>query len=216
MAVRADPKSAAGANLLLVLVAGIAVAMTTPAERYWWLAPTVAGFAALLVIWFNWGQHRIRSWRMRRAFNVHLTTAEGKEVFYEMHWPRDSEVLMQLRIKPRLHFTRHELVFGFLGDPSSRPVPIRSVNTFVKRGIRREQGPEENEKHILDHNDNYHIAETREWTRPNTYALGFLVQTRKPGRYPIRLELITDAGESKPVERLVLIVEDRLSGALLC
>jgi hypothetical protein len=184
--------------------------MTTPAERYWWLAPSVAGFAALLVIWFNWGQHKIRAWRLRRPFNVHLTTAEkGSEVFYEMHWPKDSEVLIQLRIKPRLHFTRHELIFGFLGDRSSRPVPIKAVNTFVKRGVRREQSPEENEQHVLDHNDNYHIAEKREWTRPNTYTVGFLVQTRRPGRYPMRLELITDGGESIPVEELVLIVEDR-------
>ena len=118
---------------------------------------------------------------------------------------------MQLRMTPRFHFKQYEVVFGFLGNQSARPLPIKVVNTFIAQGLRREQSPDDTETHSISHKGNYHIMETRERTKPNVYAYGFLVRTREPGRYPIRFELITDCGEGKPVEPLVLVVEERSS-----
>jgi hypothetical protein len=146
---------------------------------------------------------------MRRPFHVHFTTAEGTSNFHELHWPPNSEALVQTRMAPRLHYRQHEIVFGFIGDKSTRPLPLSVVNTFIARGKRRTQSPEDDEAHAVDHNDNYHVKETRECTRPNVYTLGFRVQTRQPGRYPVRLEVITECGEGKPVEELIFIVEDR-------
>jgi hypothetical protein len=148
---------------------------------------------------------------MKRPFKVHFTTPEGTDAFWEMHWPSNSEVLVQLRIAPRFHYTQHELIFGFMGKQSTRPYPVSVVNTFIKKGLRREQSPDCDETHAIDYKDNYHIKETKEYTHPNVYTIGFLVRTREPGRYPIRMEVITDCGEGAPAQELIFIIEDRLT-----
>jgi hypothetical protein len=191
---------------------GGAMALATH-ERFWWLGAAVSGLAFLAVIWFQWGRDWVRTLRMRRPFTVHFTDPEGHNAFWEMYWPADSEVLVQLRIAPKLHYTQHELIFGFVGDQRTRPFPVSVINTFIKIGKHRTQSPKYDDGHSISHRDNYHIKETRQYTYPNVYTIGFLVRTRKPGRYPIRLEVITDCGEGKPVKELVFIVEDRSNGS---
>lgn len=178
-------------------------------EKYWWIAGAVSFVSLVAILWFQWGQQIFRAFRMRRPFHANFTTEKGKEVFFEMRWPRDSETIVNLRIHPLVHFTRYELVFGFEGDENSRPPPIKAVNTFIKIGRRREQSPADTDSHAIDSNNNYHIKETVELTRGNVFTVGFQVQTRQPGRYPVRLEFITDSGQNDPIENLVFIVEDR-------
>jgi hypothetical protein len=180
-----------------------------PHERYWWLGAAVSGLALLAVVWFQWGQHKLRNHRMKRPFHVSFTTETGSGAYYEMHWPKNSEVTLNLRMRPRINFTRHALVFGFHEEGAGAPVPIKAVNTFIKIGKRREQLPSETDGHAIDYTNNYHIKETVEYTVGNVYTAGFLVRTSSPGRYKIRLELITDGGQSDPVEELFLVVEDR-------
>ena len=116
---------------------------------------------------------------------------------------------MQIRMKPRLNYTRHELVFGFYGKDHEKPMPVRSLNSFIKIGKHREQDPAQTDGHAIDFKDHYHIKETAEQTVGNNYTAGFVVKTRKPGRYRVLLEIITDCGEGKPIEELFLVVEDR-------
>ena len=99
---------------LLLLVAGGAAIVSTPAEKFWWLAPTVAGIAACLVVWFNWGQHKVRSWRMRRPFKAYLTVAPQSSagMLTELHVPPNREVEVQFRMYPRLHHKQFHFVFG--------------------------------------------------------------------------------------------------------
>lgn len=190
----------------------MAAAMTL-AEQFWWVAPSVATFAALLIIWFNWGQHKVRALRMKRGFDAFLTLfpEKGRETWcHELHVPPNTTIAIQLRIVPRLSFKQFLFVFGFGdGDKDSRPLPKRVLNKFIKVGMRREQSPETNENHHIDYVDNYHIREQMERVVPNTYAYGFEVQTRAPGRYPAYLRIITDCGEARPRHPLVLVVETR-------
>jgi hypothetical protein len=146
---------------------------------------------------------------MKKPFGVYFTSDRGLSGHAEMHWRKDSKVIVNLRLKPHLNFTRYELIFGFDGDESSRPVPIKAVNTFIKIGNRREQSPGKTDGHGIDYRDHYHIKETVETTKGNVYSLGFEIKTRKPGRYPIHLEMITDGGHSEFPERLYFVVEDR-------
>jgi hypothetical protein len=200
-------------SLLLVAAAG-SVLLMSAAEKFWWLAPSVAGFAAILVIWFNWGQHKIRAFRARRPFEAFLTIApeKGRDSWcHELHVPPNTEIAIQLRIRPRLHYRQLSFAIGFGGIEADRPRPIKVLNTFIKEGLRREQSPADNENHYIDYNNWYHIRDEVERIRPNFYAYGFLVQTKKPGRYPVLVEIITDCGEGKPSKELHLIVEDRLT-----
>lgn len=181
----------------------------TMAETYWWLGPTIAAFAACLIVWFNYGRQRIRAYRMQWPFRAYLTVAPHRPdgLLYELAVPPNQDVEIQLRIYPRFHYTQFLLIFGFQGDQTKRPQPLKVLNTFIKEGKRREQSPVTDENHYIDHSDNYHIRDRSERIHPNCYALGFMVRTRAPGRYPVCLETITDCGEGKPLTPLVLVVE---------
>jgi hypothetical protein len=198
-------------NLLLLVVAG-SVIVTTPAERYWWLAPSVAAIAACLVFWVNWCRPYLREQRMKRPFRALMVGPPrpiGDRMVNELTAPPDSEFSIQMSIVPRIDYEQHDVVFGFFGDQEHRPIPIRGFNEFIKTGKRRDQSPENNENHFIDENDNYHIRETRTLTKGNAYRAGYLVQTREPGCYPIRLEVITECGDGCSMNGLFLIVEPR-------
>jgi hypothetical protein len=199
------------AALVLLLVAAAGAISMTDAERFWWLAPTISGLAVIAVVWFQWGQHKVHAIRGRRPFRADMTIApytSGSE-YCELHVPPHREVSLQLRVRPTLHYRQLEFVFGFWGNPSSRPVPVRVFNEFIKVGKAREQSPDTNSNHYIDQNDRYHIREELERTTPNVYTQGFIIQTKEPGRYPVLLEIITDSGEAKPKQKLVIIVEER-------
>ena len=93
-------------------------------------------------------------------------------------------------------------MFGFGGDESARPFPTRV-----------EQSPADTASHFIDYDDRYHIREQVERTKANVYTYGYAVQTRAPGRYPIVIEAITDYGNGKPANKLILKVETRGHGA---
>jgi hypothetical protein len=131
----------------------------------------------------------------------------GKPESLEVRAPANTQISLQLRIRPRLHYRQLELLFGFRGDASCRPFPLQVQNTYIKHGKKREQSPDTNSDHYIDHEDFYHIKEQSERTFPNVYTIGFLVQTREPGRYPVLLEAITDCGEAKAKKQMTLIVE---------
>jgi hypothetical protein len=207
-----DAESGAETNLLLLAVAGGAIIMGKPGEDYWWLAPVISGIAVLLAVWFNWGKDWHRRRRMRKPFRLELVRPPGTsqdDMVRELLAPPDSEFSIQLRVWPLLEFDIHEIVFGFVGDQDRRPVPQRAFNEFIKIGTRRKQVPGVDDGHLIDYSDNYHIREDRAFSKPNNYTYGFLVQTREPGLYPIRFEIITDCGEALPVRGVFLSVEPR-------
>jgi hypothetical protein len=188
----------------------------TNAEKYWWLGPLIAGIAACLVIWFNWGQYRVRRWRLRNAFDAFLAVVpeKGEEGrLTELAVPAHSEFAIQLRIRPKFNFRQNNFMFGFDGDPSKKPRPLMVLNTFIKEGSGREQSPGNNERHHLDYGDYYHIEGERERISPTFYAMGFVVQTREPGTHPVRIEINTGFGEAKTKQKLLLIVEGRPASA---
>src|SRR5258708_4771751 len=97
---------------------------------------------------------------MRQPCRVDLV-GPGDKMVNELHSRPDSKISVQLRIWPDLKYQQHEIIFGFIGDKATKPIPQKVLNEFIKIGRRREQSPENNENHILDANDNYHIREDR-------------------------------------------------------
>jgi hypothetical protein len=187
------------------------VVTMTVADKYWWIAPTISFLALIAIIWFQWGQHVVRSYRTRRPFHADMSMAPSTPGSYcrELHVPPNALVSLQLRIIPTLHYKQTDSIFGFDGPAKDRPLPVSVRNEFIKDGLTREQSPKTTSSHYIDHGDCYHIKEPLERTKPNYYNYGFIVKTTTPGRYPVILEVITDCGEAKPKERLTLIVEER-------
>jgi len=193
-----------------MLAAGVAA--VTTAQKYWWLAPVLSLASIILVAWLNWGKHVLRARRLRKPADVFLTIApdSGHDSWTtELHVPPHAEIVLHLRIKPRLHYRQLEFIFGFLGKATEKPSPLSVENTFVTRGQMRVESPETNRNHYVDYRDSYHIKEDKEQTKPNVYAMGFRVKTKMPGRYPIRLLFLTDSGEGTPTKELTIIVESR-------
>jgi hypothetical protein len=191
----------------------LGVSPVPAALTYWWLAPLFAALGFAAVLWFNWGQHKFRAWRMKRRIDVYLTAASsgalGSGASYEFHVQPNAEVSIQLRLKPRFHYRQHGIIFGFRGKPDEKPEPLKYLNTFVARGLKREQSPDTHDNQFVDYNGSYHLQEARELVTATDYSLGFVVRTKKPGRYPIVFIARTDCGEARPIHDLFLTVEDR-------
>jgi hypothetical protein len=194
--------------LLLIATAGL-TAMTA-AQQYWWLAPTVSALALIAIIWFQWGQHKVRAYRLRRPFSaVLLRGSNDYEEYNKLRLPaHKDEVIIHLRVRPRVSYRQTEIVFGFDGDPLKRPLPHRVLNEFIKKGFNREQDPDKNQNHYIDLHNHYHIVATVDRSPPNVQALGFVIQTRDPGRYPIVFEKIIDCGEAQSFIKLHAIVDE--------
>jgi hypothetical protein len=192
----------------LLLVAAGVTAMAA-AQQYWWLAPTISGFALIAILWFQWGQHRVRAYRLRRPFSAMLLReSNSPDEFNTLHLPaHKDEVIIHLRIRPRVSYRQTEIVFGFDGDASKRPLPHKVLNEFIKKGFNREQDPDKNQNHYIDQHNHYHIVATVDRSPPNVQAIGFVVQTRDPGRYPVVFEKIIDCGEAKSFIKLHVIVD---------
>jgi hypothetical protein len=161
------------------------------------------------ILWVNFARPMRRHWLMKNPAKAEflIELADGTETRAKrMSVPPYSEVLIQLRLSPRLHYKETVLIFGFDGDPESKPLPIATHNTFIKVGNRRET-PETNREHMIDRKDRYHIRRATERTKGNVFALGFEVKTRAPGTYDVCLEFMTDDGEGKPTVPLALVVE---------
>jgi hypothetical protein len=187
----------------------VGITTMAAAQEYWWLAPVISFLALAAVIWFQWGQHKVRAIRSKRPFEAHLAhSAADQNDRSELHIPPNTEVHIAVRIRPKLQYRQLEIVFGFFGDNSKRPIPLRVFNSFVKIGVEREQHPNTNTNHYIDHDDRYHIKTDLVRSPPNTHVTGFVVQTREPGTYPVLLELIIDCGEAKPRKQMKIIVDE--------
>jgi hypothetical protein len=187
----------------------------TAAQTYWWLAPLISFLALVAVIWFQWGQHQARKYRLKRGFNAFLAYGPAApDEQLDLRLPANSKVMVQIRIRPRMAYRQIELVFGCRGPEETRPVPLRVLNRFIKVGASRQQSPATHPNNYIDHGDHYHIGGTVDRAPPHTYALEFVMQTKGPGRYPVLLEIITESGEAKPKKELYLTVVDDVTGVV--
>lgn len=159
-----------------------------------------------IIAWANLIAPWRRRHRMKTPFKAYFRTDNGAKPM-ELHVRANAGVIVQINREPRLHYTEHEIVLGFEGLPDERPFATAAVNLFMKRGQMKRRAPDTDERHYIDDKDAYHIRETRELTRGNCYSSGFEVQTRVPGRFPLRLLSLTDAGEGRPQQQLVLVVD---------
>ena len=80
-------------------------------------------------------------------------------------------------------------------------------SNFVRRGLNAERSPEDTEGHYTDYHGRYHIKERVDRTKGNTYALGFVLKTKEPGAFPVKVIAMTDDGEGNTKSQLTLRVE---------
>jgi hypothetical protein len=113
------------------------VVTMTVADKYWWIAPIISGSALIAIIWFQWGQHIVRSYKTQRPFHADMSMAPTTPGSYcrELHVPPNTQVSLQLRLRPTLHYKQTDFIFGFNGFAKDRLRPLSVRNEFIKDGL---------------------------------------------------------------------------------
>lgn len=177
--------------------------------EYWWIGLVVATATLAIVGWVNIVTPLSRRIKMRRPYDVSLTLApeKGRQGWLqEIHLPPDTETCVQLRMTSRLKFTQHELLFGILGEGAPEIVKYR--DDFVRGGLRAERSPETADSHYFDSKGAYHIQEDRPRVLGGLSTYGFVIKTKAPGIFPVRVGVITDSGDWE-TKALRIVVETR-------
>jgi hypothetical protein len=161
--------------------------------------------------WVNFIRPAIRRRRMAKPYSVEFKLGQSGDApsAPELTVPANSEVQIDLRLLSHLPYAEHEIAVGFEGPASERPLVLCVSQAFVKAGLLKNRSPKTDEGHYIDYNDRYHIKTRADRLAGRHTALGFLVQTRVPGRYPINVEAATDAGEAYSRNKPMLIVESK-------
>jgi hypothetical protein len=111
--------------------------------------------------------------------------------------PARSQVLIDLVMFPKLHFTSTEIYFGCEGgrDVRDRPYAVEYVNRFIEVGAGRAIKPGDGSSHYIDKHHFYHTKELMQWSVGGARAVAFKIITNHPGRYPVRILLPGDVVE---------------------
>jgi hypothetical protein len=123
------------------------------------------------------------------------------------------DLYIQLLMQTKLAFQQSELVFGFDGDNGRYPLIKYWTIGFIKVGI-KEKHPGISSDHYIDHHDRYHVVETKYRPKGNWITCGFKIQTRDPGIYRGRLEMLIEDVEF--TSSLTLNVEDSPKTVVRC
>ena len=163
-------------------------------------------YAALIASGFyfsyrEWIAPRLRARRLRNPVDAYCVIPRaGHHVlgYAEQDWqdhfvkdvtlPSQTSCQLQFCLLPRLSYQESKVLFGFLGDPSKKPIVQEFRNLYVKKGAGGSGRPGAPESTHLD---------TRLLLRRSSsgrlksvpFDLGYLVQTREAGHYSAELRI---------------------------
>ena len=190
-------------------------------DFWWWLA-LVPAFAFAAFCWVNFIRPRHRHWGLRRPVHAHFTIRDsgqsisGRDVskgdphrVRKLTLPSNRIKEIEIGLVPKFPIYVAQIVLGF-GQSNDAPVVQKRIFQYVESGARPST-----ENDYTDVNGSYHARLDRRYNVGTHYVIGFRVRTRRVGRYPVSLALITDEVEGN-YEGLEILVEDRPSTPMLC
>jgi hypothetical protein len=122
--------------------------------------------------------------------------------------PPNSELLIDLAIRPKLSFVTSEIYFGCEGgDVKDLPYAIEYFNRFIEVGAGRNIRPGIESTHYIDKYRLYHIKEPVQWSVGSTRSIAFKMITTRPGVYKVKIFFPGDAVEGM-VDDLWIYVEE--------
>lgn len=181
----------------------------------------------ILLIPVNWGyEKRKKKELMRNPCEVHFLIPDIKrtELGYvkqdekehlvdEIVLPANPKVPVEVWIKPKINYYQTEYYFECEGELEGKPRPVKYYNPFVVEG-RKEATPRENSNHYIDHHLYYHVRKKGYRVENEVYVSGFIIETRKEGRYKAQLLIHTHEGLGKA--ELWIRVEDKPKSKMKC
>jgi hypothetical protein len=176
-------------------------------------------------------------WRRRRLTSpvkarFLITSRDRYDLRYAMQDDREHEtellvlpshthaVLMHVVWKVKLDFTQHELEFSFEGNETEKPLFDCWFHPFIRSGDRR-RVPGVHPGHYLDYHGNYHIERVRQSAKGQTVTAAFLIHTRGPGIYYLKIGIVADgvdgvADGTAGATGLRIIVQDHATRNMRC
>jgi hypothetical protein len=216
-----DPNDLVVANALLLAVMVGIISVSTE-NQYWWAAPIIAGIGLLIIIWVNFIKSWLRNRKLRHPVKAHFTirnsqqSLSGRDVSHgdphlirRLVLPSNQIVEIELGFLPLIPFYATEIVFGCIGDQVDAPGILERHHQYIESGARPSA-----EKDYLASNA-YHARVDRKYNIGTHYVIGFKIQTKRAGVFPVSLSFITDEIEGN-YERLEFLVEDTPSTMMKC
>jgi hypothetical protein len=189
---------------------------------FWWIASLIAAAGLLIAVWINFIRPWLRHLRLRRPVHAHFTirnsrqSLSGRDVSMgdphlvrRLTLPAKQTSVIELGLLPRIPIQVNQIVIAF-GDSADAPTVLKRIYQYVRSGARPST-----EKDYTGGGGSYHAVVDRKYNVGTHYVMGFKVQTRGAGLYPVSLELITDEVEGKH-DGLEILVEDAPNTVMHC
>ena len=190
-----------------------------------WLAyaPAVGAaiaFAALLVgVWNVFAAPRLKRRKLRHPCEAHFNIQplhmgdlgyviqddDGHKV-REIVLPANRLLELEIEYLPRIAYQERSIVFGCEGDEATKPIPTEYIDRLDHRG-KSYFVPGQHQGHARNRHGFYHVTWDKPRTPGMTCIIGFKVQTRAVGTYPVTLSFVTDEVLGKN-ETLKITVEE--------
>jgi hypothetical protein len=197
-------------------------------DHIWVVIAAVAGTTSILLYITKEMIAPLIRWRRLKnpvEFFFNVTTKQFYDIGYlcqdnDEHITKDlvapacmSELCVQLIAHIKVGFVQNYFVAGFQGDLDQKPEIDNYFLPFVRTGVQRKR-PGIDTTHYVDHHGNYHIEDQRIRPRGSRATYGFEITTKKPGIYPMKIEISADGVES--THSLCLVVEERPNTQVRC
>jgi hypothetical protein len=123
----------------------------------------------------------------RRKLGYASQDATNEHFVKELVIAENSTVIIEILFDPKLHFEVTEMVVGFDGgtDRTKRPKITKYINRFIEWGRGREDTPDTNPIHYVDHHGHYHVRSISRHSIGTSRVMGFEIETREPGNFSV-------------------------------
>ena len=195
------------AQLLSILALAVAdgISVTTMTTDLQWVGWALSGTIIILIVGIQIVRPIVRHLRLKRPFLAYFRGG-GSDKNRELTVPANSPEHIQISRLISVTHDEHDLIVGFDGEVGKRPDIVGTENKFIALGLARTADPMTRESHYIDDRGNYHIKEKRSLVCGHTYTTGYKIETKAPGRYPVKILTVTDTGEGRASKPLLLIV----------
>ena len=168
-----------------------------------------------LIVHIEWIRPRLRDRKLRRPVKAHFTIRQTPGSDIEPHHVQKlvlrshSTIDVEVGVHARAAFHAREVIFGCKGEGDTKPTVMGRARQFVKAGNLPDP------TYYIDHADWCHAVIKQDFNRGTHIVMGFGLQTRKAGLYPVSLSFVTDEIEGS-YDGLAILVEDVLHTTMHC
>ena len=198
------------ANIAAAALAVVVVNVWAAMSPGWsWVVPSGLSTVVIgILVWVNFVRPKCRSRGLKKPISAYFVKPEtGERRLHCVTVQANSECTVHLRIQMHMQFEESQMVFGFDGDREKRPIPQSVVNSYVHKGSEKYQSPDTHTNHYIDEKYRYHIRHSRNRTPTDVIAIGFTIEARSPGEYPVYLMVVTEEGDGSLRQPLTVVVE---------